>query len=159
MLLRQAEKIRKKFGANKTVGQFAGFSLSVRAEYDESVSLVLKGRNLYTARVTDTAQGTIRSLEAEVQGFEATATRLESQLCDAQKLVQELESKVGVPFEPEQRFHELTQRQAEIEEKLDLTKNQAPAQAEAVAEEGNEEAIKPTVAQKKSPNRKAGVRV
>jgi hypothetical protein len=33
----------------------------------------------------------------------------------------------------------LTRRQSEIEEKLDLTKNQAPSQVEAAAVDGNEE--------------------
>jgi hypothetical protein len=37
----------------------------------------------------------------------------------------------------------LTRRQSEIEEKLDLTKNQAPSQAEAV-DGGNEEKIAET---------------
>jgi hypothetical protein len=37
----------------------------------------------------------------------------------------------------------LTRRQGEIEEKLDLTKNQAPSQAEA-ADGGNEEKIAET---------------
>jgi hypothetical protein len=54
-----------------------------------------------------------------------------------------LETKVGAHFEREERFQQLTRRQSEIEEKLDLTKNQAPSQVEA-ADGGNEEKIAET---------------
>jgi hypothetical protein len=90
--------------------------------------MVLRGKNSYSARVTDTALGTIRSLESTVQGFEERAERLELDITDANKRVRELGEKVGAKFEREDRFQELTRRQSEIEEKLDLTKNQAPSQ-------------------------------
>ena len=54
-------------------------------------------------------------------------------ITDANKRVKELGEKVGAKFEREERFQELTRRQSEIEEKLDLTKNQAPSQVEAVS--------------------------
>lgn len=77
------------------------------------------------------------------------------------KRAKELEAKVGAPFEKEDRYHFLVKRQAEIEEKLDLTKNQAPAQAESVTDDGAEESINQTQAQEKSLRikRKAVVRV
>jgi TfoX/Sxy family transcriptional regulator of competence genes len=138
LLLRRAIKIKKNFGTDYRVRKFAGFDLFLRPTAFEDVDLVLKGKNHYTARITDTALGTIRSLESEVQGFEVKAVRLETDIHDSQKLARELEGKVGVPFEHEKRYHELAKRQAEIEEKLDLTKNQAPSQAEAAE---NTEAI------------------
>ena len=79
-------------------------------------------KNSYAARVTDTALGTIRSLEANVQGFEERAARLETDIADATKRAKELETKVGAHFEREERYQQLTRRQSEIEEKLDLTK-------------------------------------
>ena len=39
--------------------------------------------------------------------------------------------KSALRFEHEERFQHLSRRQDEIEEKLDLTKNQAPSQVEA----------------------------
>ena len=51
----------------------------------------------------------------------------------------ELEGKVGAPFEHEKRYEQLCRRQSEIEEKLDLTKNQAPSQVEADLVDENEE--------------------
>ncbi len=142
-------------------GNFAGFDLFLRPTAYEAVDLVLKGKNHYTARITDTALGTIRSLESEVQGFETVATRLETDIHDSQKLARELEGKVGVPFEHEKRYHELAKRQAEIEEKLDLTKNQAPSQVEDAAEDETEEKISQQQSQTKTndQSRKAVVRV
>ena len=61
----------------------------------------------------------------------AGGTIPETDIADARKRGKELETKVGAPFEHEDRFQQLTRRQDEIEEKLDLTKNQAPSQVEA----------------------------
>jgi hypothetical protein len=76
--------------------------------------LVLRGKNSYSTRVTDTALGTIRSLESTVQGFEERVTRLEADIKDSQKRATELEAKVGAPFEKEERYHHLARRQSEI---------------------------------------------
>jgi len=65
-----------------------------------------------------------------VQGFEERVERLELDITDANKRVKELGEKVGAKFEREDRFQELTSRQSEIEEKLDLTKNQASSQVD-----------------------------
>jgi hypothetical protein len=72
------------------------------------------------------------------QGFDERAARLELDIKDSQKRAGELETKVGATFEKEERFHHLVKRQAEIEDKLDLTKNQAPSQIETAE---NSEAI------------------
>ena len=113
------------------VGRFAGFDLFLRPSFNNTVEMIVRGKNSYAARVTDTAQGTIRSLEANVQGFEERASKLEYDITDATKRAKELETKVGAHFEREERYQQLTRRQSEIEEKLDLTKNQAPSQVEA----------------------------
>lgn len=105
----------------------------LRPSFSDTTEMVVRGQNSYGARVADTALGTIRSLEATVQGFDERAERLELDIADANKRVKELGEKVGAKFEREDRFQELTRRQSEIEEKLDLTKNQAPSQAEAVS--------------------------
>jgi SNF2 family DNA or RNA helicase len=135
LLLRRAEKTKTRFGEDIRLGKFAGFDLFIRAGFNNTAELVLRGRNSYGVRVTDTALGTIRSLESTAQGFEERATRLEYDIKDSQKRAVELEAKVGATFEKEERFHHLVKRQAEIEEKLDLTKNQAPAQAESAADD------------------------
>jgi hypothetical protein len=139
LLLRRAGKIKSNFGASARVGKFAGFDLSLHATFNGGVELVLHGKNSYNARITDTALGTVRSLESIVQGFEERDTGLERDIRDSQKRAKEFESKVNAPFEHDKRYHQLAGRQAEIEEKLDLTKNQAPSQIENAADDETEE--------------------
>ncbi|MDE3068065.1 MAG: hypothetical protein KGJ60_11010 [Verrucomicrobiota bacterium] len=85
LLLRRAEKIKSRFGEDIRLGRFAGFDLFIRASFNNSAELVLRGRNSYRVRVTDTALGTIRSLKSAVQGFEERAARLEADIKDSQK--------------------------------------------------------------------------
>jgi len=73
--------------------------------------------------------------------------------------VKGLGEKVGAKFEREDRFQELTRRQSEIEEKLDLTKNQAPSQVEAVAAGDDEQKISKNQTQTHSPRRARGAAV
>ena len=148
LLLRRAGKIKNNFGANARVGKFAGFDLSLHASFNGGVELILHGKNSYSARVTDTALGTVRSLESIVQGFEERAAGLERDIRNSQKRAKEFESKVNAPFEHDKRYHQLAERQAEIEEKLDLTKNQAPIQVEESPNDENEEKILPKQTQK-----------
>ncbi|HWC61233.1 MAG TPA: DEAD/DEAH box helicase, partial [Verrucomicrobiae bacterium] len=161
LIVRRAEKIKNRFGDDVRIGRFAGFDLFLRPTFNNNVEMILRGKNSYAARVTDTAQGTIRSLEANVQGFEERASKLEYDIADSSKRAKELESKVGAHFEREERYQQLTRRQSEIEEKLDLTKNQAPSQVEADSTDVNEQ--KNTETQTKThsprPKRRAAVRV
>ena len=137
MIFRRAEKVKNRFGDDVRIGRFAGFDLFLRPGFNNTVEVVVRGKNSYGARVTDTALGTIRSLEATVQGFEERAAKLETDISDAHKRGKELETKIGAPFEHEERFQRLSRRQDEIEEKLDLTKNQAPGQVDADSPDEN----------------------
>ncbi|MBI3867438.1 MAG: DEAD/DEAH box helicase family protein [Verrucomicrobia bacterium] len=161
LIVRRAEKIKNRFGDDVRVGRFAGFDLFLRPSFNNNVEMIVRGKNSYAARVTDTAQGTIRSLEANVQGFEERATKLEYDITDATKRAKELETKVGAHFEREGRYQELSRRQSEIEEKLDLTKNQAPSQVDADAPDTSEQKTseKQTQTHSPRPKRRAAVRV
>ncbi len=151
LILRRAEKLKNQLGDDVRIGRFAGFDLLLRPGFNNTVEVVLRGHNSYGARVTDTALGTIRSLEATVQGFEERASRLATEIADAQKRATELDGKVGAHFEHEERYQHLSRRQSEIEEKLDLTKNQAPSQIEADAVEENEQSQSRKQTQTHSP--------
>jgi N12 class adenine-specific DNA methylase/SAM-dependent methyltransferase len=161
LLLRRPEKIRAHFGEDIRIGTFAGFELFIRAGFNDTTELVLRGKNSYSTRITDTALGTIRSLESMAQGFEERMARLESDIKDSQKRAVELEAKVGATFEKEERYHFLVKRQSEIEEKLDLTKNQAPAQIEEISAETNNESESTQITAKPKRERvkKTGIRV
>ena len=88
-------------------------------------------------------------------------TPSEADIKDSQKRAGELETKVGAVFEKEERYHFLVKRQAEIEDKLDLTKNQAPVQAEEISTDPNEENVsnQVIVKAKGEHKKKAGIRV
>jgi hypothetical protein len=161
LILRRADKLKNQFGDDVGIGRFAGFDLFLRPSFNNTVEVVVRGKNSYAARVTETAQGTIRSLEATVQGFEERATKLEADIVDTHKRGKELESKVGAPFEHEERYQQLCRRQNEIEEKLDLTKNQAPSQVEADSPEDTARKNSETqdIAKTVHQKRRAGVTV
>jgi N12 class adenine-specific DNA methylase len=161
LLIRRAEKLKGRSGDDVRVGKFAGFDLFVRVGFIGDPDLVVRGKNTYAAKITDTALGTIRSLESTVQGFEERASKLESAIGDAQKRATELEGRVGVKFDREERYQELTRRQSEMEEKLDLTKNQAPSQVEAEApEEATQNKTETqTTAKAVHPKRRTTIRV
>lgn len=116
------------------LGAFAGFDLLLRSSFNNAPELVLRGKNSYTTRVTDTALGTIRSLEATTQGFEERMARLEADVKDSQKRASKLEAKMDAPFEKNDRYHFLVKRQSFIEAKLDINKNQGPALFEGLAQ-------------------------
>ena len=159
LILRRAEKLMARFGDDVRIGRFAGFDLFLRPSFIDTTEMVVRGNNSYSARVTDTALGTIRSLEATIQGFEERAERLELDITDANKRVKEFGEKVGAKFEREDRFQELTRRQSEIEEKLDLTKNQAPSQVEVVTAGDDEQTNSQNQAQKHSSRRARGTAI
>jgi N12 class adenine-specific DNA methylase len=150
LLLRRAEKSKLHLGEDSRIGKFAGFNLFIRSGFNNAAELVLRGKNSYSTRVTDTALGTIRSLEATVHGLGEHAAKLESDIKDAQRRAGELETKVGAAFEKEERYYLLVKRQAEIEDKLDLAKNQAPSQIETAAGDENDEAVTSKLSRTKS---------
>lgn len=160
LIVRRAEKVKNRFGDDIRIGRFGGFDLFLRPAFNDSVEIVLRGKNSYTARVTDTALGTIRSLETTVQDFEERAAKLDSDITDVNKRAKELAGKIGAPFDRETRYQELCRRQNEIEDKLDLTKNQAPSQADATPNELQEKtAERETPSEIRRTIKPAGVRV
>jgi hypothetical protein len=161
LIIRRAEKLKARFGDDIRIGRFAGFDLFLRPGFNNTTEMVLRGKNSYSARVTDTALGTVRSLEATVQGFEERAERLALDITDANKRVRELGEKVGAKFEREDRFQELTRRQSEIEEKLDLNKNQAPSQVDADSTDAIEQknSEKQTQTHSHRPDRRTAIHI
>lgn len=92
IILREAQKFRAANIDEARIGRFAGFDLYLRATFGRDSDLVLRGHNHYTANVTDTALGTIRSLESTVQGLEERCVKWTAAVTDAQKRAKELEN-------------------------------------------------------------------
>ena len=122
------------------IGEFAGFAVVLRASALEHTELVLKGANLYSASISDSAHGTMRSLEHAVHALDDKLVQTEKDVAECKKRMAELEAKVGEPFEHEAKLKSLTQRQDEIVKALDLTRNQASNRLDAATTPDSEEA-------------------
>jgi hypothetical protein len=107
------------------IGTFGGFQLFARSNLWGKVELVLNGKNHYSLNLAETPLGMIRSLEYLVQNFEERLEHDQRDLADSEKKCRELETKLGQPFEHEAKLQSLAQRQQQLEDALDITKNQA----------------------------------
>jgi len=107
------------------IGLFAGFQLCARPTFLQRVEIILKGKNHYVANVAETPLGTIRSVEYTAQNLEEKLQNWQRDLGEAEKNSRELEAKIGQPFEHESKLQSLVLRQQELENALDITKNQA----------------------------------
>jgi TolA-binding protein len=147
LLLRHAERMRGSRG-ERQVGHFAGFQVFVADNFMGGPEILLKGAATHTAKVGTTALGTIRSVEYVIQNLDETVANLEQQIAATQKRLADLTVQATQPFEYEERLATLTRRQQEIEDALDLTKNQAPSQLDTRSSEetsGDAHAIVPPV--------------
>ncbi len=158
LLLRRAEKLKGR-GDDYRAGEFAGFDLYIRTGVFEGAELLLRGKGAYSIKFTDTALGTIRSLEHTVQTLDQRLTDCEKHLADAKKQGAELATKVGQPFEYEERLAELARRQEEIVKKLDLTKNQAASQMDTAATENQASTENQTTCDEPKVKRRPTIRV
>ena len=69
LINRRAQQLRGS-GKDYMVGELAGFAVVLRASALEHTELVLKGANLYSASISDSAHGTTRSLEHAVHALD-----------------------------------------------------------------------------------------
>ena len=132
LILRRAEKLRGT-SLERSIGRFAGFQLVVADYIVGGPQVLLRGEAKHTAKVTDTALGTIRSVEHAVQNLAEAAASVARAITDTKKHVTDLTAQIGQPFEYADKLAALVRRQQEITDALDLTKNQATAQLAADA--------------------------
>lgn len=144
LLIRHAERIRGS-RSERQVGKFAGFDVLVAANFMTGADIILRGAGTHVAKVGTTALGTMRSVEYVIQNLDETAASVEQRIADTRKRIADLQVQGDQPFEYEKRLASLSRRLAEIEDALDLTKNQASAQldTEAEGDSPNEEVSAP----------------
>ena len=130
LLRRRAERMRGTH-ADRQVGSIAGFQVFVSDNFMQGPEIVLKAATTYTAKVTDTALGTIRSVEHTIQHLDELAGNLLQSIADTRKRLADTQAQVDAPFEYADRLASLVRRQQEIEDELALTKGQAPSQLDA----------------------------
>lgn len=140
LLRRHGERIRAA-GGERRIGGFAGFEILVASSVIDQAHIVIKGIGTYFAKIADTALGTIRSLEYTVQSLDDTASTLAQSIKDTHKRIHDIEPKIGMPFEYAEKLDELSNRQQEIVETLDLTKNQASNRLATTPNEEEEQSV------------------
>src|SRR5439155_7908382 len=97
LINRRAQQLRGS-GKDYVVGELAGFAVVLRASALEHTELVLKGANLYSASISDSANGTTRSLEHTVRSLDDKQTEAENDLADCLKRLAEVDAKVAEPI-------------------------------------------------------------
>jgi hypothetical protein len=135
LLLRHAERMRGTRG-ERLVGRFAGFQVFVADNFMGGPEILLKGAATHPAKVGTSALGTIRSVEYAVQNLDEVTAGIEQRIVEARQRITALAEQLAQPFEHEDRLAELRVRQAEIDESLDLTKDQGSSRLDGEAAEG-----------------------
>jgi hypothetical protein len=123
------------------VGTFAGFTLQIWPE--RKGEIMVKGKNVYAAKISDSPRGTISSLEHVVRSLDSHTNELQATVTATYRRIEEFALHVDKPFEHEEKLRGLVQRQQELMGALDLTKNQASSQLSAEEVPVMEEAVKP----------------
>jgi N12 class adenine-specific DNA methylase len=124
----------KPFESTKAVGNIAGFPISVE-RFDERATLLIQGKHAYRANVSDSATGTIASLEHALESMGDRLRERETDLAQSRRQSADLAKQLDQPFEHEEKLATATKRQQEIITALDITKNQAsPKIDEAISE-------------------------
>jgi hypothetical protein len=109
--------------ASEIVMQIASFNVEFRHTLPEA--LTIRGEMSYTANVSPSPAGIIASVEHAIRSIDERLAARRQDFEQTQKNLASLSSLVGKPFEHEERLQELTARQAELVDALDITKNQA----------------------------------
>jgi hypothetical protein len=118
---------------SKKIGSIAGFNISVR-NVGARIQLQIHGRNDYEATVTDSPQGSISSIEHALGSLEKYLEEAREKLPRFETQRQQLATQSRQPFEHEEKLVNALNRQREIVEALDITKNQAAAQVDETVE-------------------------
>src|SRR6202030_1623293 len=91
----------------------------------ERATLLIQGKHAYRANVSDSATGTIASLEHALGSMEDRLRERETDFAQSRRQSADLAKQLDQPFEHEEKLATATKRQQEIVVALDITKNQA----------------------------------
>jgi len=117
LIYRRAEKIQRS-GLERILGKFAGLQLLVADLPVSGPQILLRGEATHTAKIGNSALGTIRSVEYAIQNLDEVAAGVVQTIAATQKHITDLTAQLGLPFEHEGRLVILTRRQQEIADAL-----------------------------------------
>jgi N12 class adenine-specific DNA methylase len=125
---------KKPFESTNPIGSIGGFPISVE-RFDERATLLVHGKHGYRSNISDSAIGTIASLEHALDSIEDRLRERETDLAQSRRQSADLAKQLDQPFEHEEKLATATKRQQEIITALDITKNQAsPKIDESISE-------------------------
>lgn len=124
----------RSFQTTNPIGAIGGFPISIQ-KFDERATLVMHGKNSYHANVSESALGTISSIEHALDELEDRLQSRENDLKQYHRQSEDLAKQLNQPFEHEEKLAAATKRQQEIVTSLDITKNQASARVDEGAEQ------------------------
>ncbi len=127
----------KPFQSTKAIGEIAGFPISLH-RFEERSTLLIQGKAEYKANLSDSAAGTIASVEHALESMMDRLGERESDLKQYHKQSADLTKQLDHPFEHEEKLTVAAKRQQEIVDALDITKNQASAKLGEGAEQSAE---------------------
>ena len=127
----------KPFQSTKAIGEIGGFPISVH-RFEERSTLLIHGKAEYKANVSDSAAGTIASVEHALESMADRLGEREGDLKEYHKQSADLTKQLDHPFEHEEKLTVAAKRQQEIVNALDITKNQAAAAVTESPEESGE---------------------
>jgi N12 class adenine-specific DNA methylase len=123
------------------VGTFAGFTLQFWPE--RIGEIMVKGKNAYPAKISESSLGTISSMEHVVRSLDDHTNQYRETRTATLRKIEDLKPHVASPFPHEDKLQTLIHRQQEIMDTLDLTKDQASNRLSAEEVPIVEEIIQP----------------
>lgn len=100
-----------------------GFEIYLKKQYIGCSQLILKGAESYNAEVGESSQGNIIRLENSLKNMENTVTSLNSKIEEYQRNLEQSKIEFEKTFEHEQLLSEKLKRQFELNELLDIGKD------------------------------------
>jgi len=108
----------------KQIGRFNGFDLFIKKKHLSFNELILKGNSTYTIELGDSPHGNMVRLENVIKNLESNIFKLEDKIIEYNRNMEESKSEFEKPFEHEEALTEKSRRQFELDELLDINKNE-----------------------------------
>ncbi len=108
----------------KQIGKFNGFDLFIKKKQMSFNELILKGNSTYRIELGDSLHGNVVRIENVVKSLESYIGKLEDKIVEYNRNMEESKSEFERPFEHEELLTEKSRRQFELDELLDINKNE-----------------------------------
>lgn len=129
-------EVRKgiKPGESVEVGTYRGFSMALSVEdFGRTFVLTLKGQMTHRAELGEDVLGNLLRIDHALNKMSERVTMLRSQLDNLRQQMNEIKGEIGKPFPQEAELQQKSARLAELNAKLGIDDEQAPAGEQRIA--------------------------